>query len=41
MVRSEWIPEVVEYGRRMLRAAKFSGYSCTEFKRDPRMASTS
>jgi D-aspartate ligase len=36
VVRSEWIPEVVEYGRRMLRAAKFSGYSCTEFKRDPR-----
>ena len=36
VVRSEWIPDVVEYGRRMLRAAKFSGYSCTEFKQDPR-----
>jgi D-aspartate ligase len=33
---SEWIPEVAEQGRRLLRAAKFSGYSCTEFKRDPR-----
>src|SRR5919112_5907299 len=36
VVVSEWIPEVVEYGRRLLRAAKFSGYSCTEFKKDPR-----
>jgi D-aspartate ligase len=33
---SEWIPEVVDRGRRLLRAAKFSGYSCTEFKMDPR-----
>ena len=33
---TEWIPEVVEYGRRLLRAANFSGYSCTEFKKDPR-----
>jgi D-aspartate ligase len=36
VVVSEWIPEVAELGRRLLRAAKFSGYSCTEFKRDPR-----
>jgi D-aspartate ligase len=36
VVVSEWIPEVAEHGRRLLRAAKFSGYSCTEFKRDPR-----
>jgi D-aspartate ligase len=33
---SEWIPEVAEPGRRLLRAAGFSGFSCTEFKRDPR-----
>jgi D-aspartate ligase len=26
----------VDRGRRLLRAAKFSGYSCTEFKMDPR-----
>jgi D-aspartate ligase len=36
VVITEWIPEVVEYGRRLLRAANFSGYSCTEFKKDPR-----
>src|SRR5919112_5624981 len=36
VVVSEWIPEVVELGRRLLRAAKFSGFSCSEFKRDPR-----
>lgn len=33
---SREIPEVHEFGRRFLRAAKFYGYSCTEFKRDPR-----
>jgi len=36
VVVSEWMPEVAEQGRRLLRAVKFSGYSCTEFKRDPR-----
>jgi predicted ATP-grasp superfamily ATP-dependent carboligase len=36
VVVSEWIPEAVEQGRRLLRAAKFSGFSCSEFKRDPR-----
>src|SRR5215207_3225434 len=36
VVVSEWMPEVAEQGRRLLRAAKFSGDSCTEFKRDPR-----
>src|SRR5215213_10732452 len=36
VVVSEWIPEVAEQGRRLLGAARFSGYSCTEFKRDPR-----
>lgn len=35
-VVSEWIPEVAEHGRRLLGAAKYSGYSCTEFKQDPR-----
>lgn len=33
---SREIPEVHEFGRTFLRAAKFYGYSCTEFKRDPR-----
>jgi predicted ATP-grasp superfamily ATP-dependent carboligase len=36
VVVSQRIPEVEELGRRLLRAAKFSGYSCTEFKLDPR-----
>ena len=36
VVVSEWMPEVAEQGRRLLGAARFSGYSCTEFKRDPR-----
>ena len=35
-VVSQQVPEVLEFGRRFLRAAKFYGYSCTEFKRDPR-----
>ncbi len=30
------VPEVIEPGRRMLRELGFSGYACTEFKRDPR-----
>jgi predicted ATP-grasp superfamily ATP-dependent carboligase len=33
---SREIPEVHEFGRIFLRAARFYGYSCTEFKRDPR-----
>jgi D-aspartate ligase len=36
VVVSKWLPEVAELGRRLLRVAKFSGYSCTEFKLDPR-----
>ena len=36
VVRSEYIPEIVDSGRRILRAARFSGFACTEFKRDPR-----
>lgn len=33
---SEWIPEVIEPGRKALQAVGFYGYACTEFKRDPR-----
>jgi D-aspartate ligase len=33
---SEPIPEVIEPGRRLLGAANFSGFACSEFKRDPR-----
>ncbi len=36
VVMSKDIPEVIEPGRRILRAMGFYGYSCTEFKRDPR-----
>ena len=37
VVRSrEAIPEVLEYGRKILRALNFEGYSCTEFKWDAR-----
>lgn len=35
-VRSRVIPEIIAPGRAMLRALGFSGFSCTEFKRDPR-----
>jgi D-aspartate ligase len=33
---SKQIPEVIEPGRRILQAMGFYGYSCTEFKKDPR-----
>ncbi|HKC47198.1 MAG TPA: hypothetical protein VKB63_06310 [Gemmatimonadales bacterium] len=33
---SRRVPEVVEPGRAILRALRFSGYACTEFKRDAR-----
>jgi predicted ATP-grasp superfamily ATP-dependent carboligase len=33
---SEWIPEVIEPGRKALQSIGFSGYACTEFKRDAR-----
>ena len=33
---SEWIPEILEPGRKVLQAIGFCGYSCTEFKRDAR-----
>lgn len=36
VVVSRDIPEVREAGRRLLKAADFSGFACTEFKRDPR-----
>jgi predicted ATP-grasp superfamily ATP-dependent carboligase len=36
VVVSKDIPEVIEPGRRILRGMGFYGYSCTEFKRDPR-----
>ena len=36
VVVSEEIPEVIEPGRRILRALGFYGYACTEFKKDPR-----
>jgi len=35
VVVSQRIPELLEPGRRILRAMGFYGYSCTEFKRDP------
>jgi D-aspartate ligase len=36
VVRSEDVPEIVGPGRRLLRKLGFYGYSCMEFKRDPR-----
>jgi len=36
VVESKHIPEVAEYGRRVLKAMGYYGYSCTEFKRDTR-----
>ncbi|APG26929.1 hypothetical protein A7E78_03215 [Syntrophotalea acetylenivorans] len=33
---SEWIPEVIEPGRKALQSVGFSGYACTEFKWDAR-----
>jgi len=33
---SKQIPEVIEPGRKILRSMGFYGYSCTEFKKDPR-----
>ena len=36
VVMSKDIPEIVEPGRKILRAMGFYGYSCTEFKRDSR-----
>lgn len=36
VVLSKHIPEVIEPGRRLLRALGYSGFSCTEFKWDAR-----
>jgi predicted ATP-grasp superfamily ATP-dependent carboligase len=36
VVVSKAIPEIIEPGRKLLRALGFHGYSCTEFKRDAR-----
>jgi predicted ATP-grasp superfamily ATP-dependent carboligase len=33
---SQKVPEVLEYGRKILKAMGYYGYSCTEFKLDPR-----
>jgi predicted ATP-grasp superfamily ATP-dependent carboligase len=33
---SRRVPDVIEPGRAILRAMRFSGYACTEFKRDAR-----
>lgn len=36
VVRSKWIPAVAEAGQKTVRTFAYQGYSCTEFKRDPR-----
>ena len=36
VVVSKSVPEVVESGRKILNAMNYYGYSCTEFKKDPR-----
>lgn len=36
VVVSKKVPEVIDPGRRLVRAMGLTGYSCTEFKRDPR-----
>jgi predicted ATP-grasp superfamily ATP-dependent carboligase len=37
---SKKVPEVLEPGRKILRAMSFSGYACTEFKRSRRRIQT-
>jgi predicted ATP-grasp superfamily ATP-dependent carboligase len=36
VVKSIYIPEIIEPGRKILQALGFNGYSCTEFKKDSR-----
>jgi len=36
VVRSKFIPEIVESGRQVLKSLGFYGYSCIEFKKDDR-----
>ncbi|MHC4929380.1 MAG: ATP-binding protein, partial [Planctomycetota bacterium] len=35
VVISKHIPEVVQAGRKLLKAFDYRGYSCMEFKKDP------
>ena len=35
-ISSKPVPEIIEPGRKILKAMNFYGYACTEFKRDPR-----
>jgi predicted ATP-grasp superfamily ATP-dependent carboligase len=36
VVKSAYIPEIIEPGRKILQSLGFNGYSCTEFKKDSR-----
>jgi predicted ATP-grasp superfamily ATP-dependent carboligase len=36
VAQSRWVPDAIAPGRALLEAMRFSGYACTEFKRDPR-----
>jgi D-aspartate ligase len=36
VIVSKFVPELVEYGRKMIAAVGYNGYSCMEFKRDSR-----
>lgn len=36
VAKSQVVPEVLEAGRKILQAMRYYGYSCTEFKLDPR-----
>jgi D-aspartate ligase len=36
VVKSKYLPELIESGRKIIRAIGFSGFSCTEFKKDSR-----
>ncbi|MEZ4599288.1 MAG: hypothetical protein R2940_05825 [Syntrophotaleaceae bacterium] len=36
VARSEWIPEIIEPGRKALQSIGFYGFACTEFKQDAR-----
>ncbi len=36
VIVSKYVPELFEYGRKMILATGYSGYSCMEFKRDER-----
>ncbi len=36
VVKSKYVPEIIAPGRKMVKAFRFNGYSCTEFKKDLR-----